>query len=467
MACWCSPLLFGVLEMGRLYFTVNALDEAARRGARLAAVCNISDPVVLRRAIFNAATDAGTSQLISSLATTNLALTYLDVDGAVVANPGDTSSATGFRAIRYVRLSVQNFVFQPVRSRLRRAHHLAHVPGNLATRKPWASFRFRGDHTMLNTRETPLSTATGRAGLRILISSRDATSLRDLQCVCQRMPGLEVSTRLVSNGHVDPLYGLDRMPDLLLLRVSHLWREELSALLQRPAHERPPMLVCGPLGEQEGMRLAMQAGARDVLPEPIADTELVAALNRLVADVRLGSGNEGKLVAVISAKGGSGGTLVACNLAQQLSARAGNTLLLDMDLQFGSVTHYLDVAQSHSHLEVLQQIDDMDSVALRGFFAATSARPCTYWVAGLANCACPRTPNRNSSTPCCNWPAPVMTGWWWTCRGRSITSPVRCWNRWTGCTWWCNRVSATCATPVPWCASFAKTWACAGISCRS
>jgi len=104
-------LLFGVVEMGRLYFTANALDEAARRGARLAAVCNISDPVVLRRAIFNAATDAGTSQLISSLATTNLALTYLDVNGAVVANPADTVSANGFRAIRYVQLSVQGYVF--------------------------------------------------------------------------------------------------------------------------------------------------------------------------------------------------------------------------------------------------------------------------------------------------------------------------------------------------------------------
>ncbi|MHC5198379.1 TadE family protein [Pseudomonas frederiksbergensis] len=104
-------LLFGVLEMGRLYFTVNALDEAARRGARLAAVCNISDPVVLRRAIFNAATDAGTSQLITSLATTNLTLSYLDVNGAVVANPGDLVSATGFRAIRYVQLSLQGFVF--------------------------------------------------------------------------------------------------------------------------------------------------------------------------------------------------------------------------------------------------------------------------------------------------------------------------------------------------------------------
>ncbi|WP_417697632.1 AAA family ATPase [Pseudomonas sp.] len=220
---------------------------------------------------------------------------------------------------------------------------------------------------MLNTRETPLSTVTGKAGLRLLISSRDASSLRDLQCVCQRMPCLEVSTRLVSNGHVDPLYGLERMPDLLLLRVSHLWREELAALLQRPAHERPPMLVCGLMGEQEGMRLAMQAGARDVLPEPFAETELVAALNRLVAEVRVGHGAEGKLVAVIGAKGGSGATLVACNLAQQLSAQAGTTLLLDMDLQFGSVTHYLDVAQSHSHLQVLQQVEDLDSIALRGF----------------------------------------------------------------------------------------------------
>ncbi|WPN59524.1 TadE/TadG family type IV pilus assembly protein [Pseudomonas sp. P9_31] len=104
-------LLFGVVEMGRLYFTVNALDEATRRGARLAAVCNISDPVVLRRAIFNASTDAGTSQLITSLATTHLTLTYLDVNGAVVANPGDLVSATGFRAIRYVQLSLQGFVF--------------------------------------------------------------------------------------------------------------------------------------------------------------------------------------------------------------------------------------------------------------------------------------------------------------------------------------------------------------------
>ena len=104
-------LLFGVLEMGRLYFTVNALNETVRRGARLAAVCDISDPIILRRAIFNAATDSGASSLIGNLATADLTLTYLDVNGATVGSPNDLTSPNGFRAIRYVQLGVANFTF--------------------------------------------------------------------------------------------------------------------------------------------------------------------------------------------------------------------------------------------------------------------------------------------------------------------------------------------------------------------
>lgn len=104
-------LLFGVIEMGRLYFTVNALNETVRRGARLAAVCDISDPRILRRAIFNAAEDSGGSSLIGNLETADLTLSYLDGNGAPVAAPSDTSGADGFRAIRYVQLRVENFTF--------------------------------------------------------------------------------------------------------------------------------------------------------------------------------------------------------------------------------------------------------------------------------------------------------------------------------------------------------------------
>jgi Flp pilus assembly protein TadG len=104
-------LLFAVIEMGRLYFTVNTLNETVRRGARLAAVCDISDPLVLRRAIFNAADDSGGSNLIMNLDTADLSLIYLDADGAQVLSPSDTSGNDGFRAIRYVQLRVDNFTF--------------------------------------------------------------------------------------------------------------------------------------------------------------------------------------------------------------------------------------------------------------------------------------------------------------------------------------------------------------------
>ena len=137
---------------------------------------------------------------------------------------------------------------------------------------------------MLNIREASNASIANKQGMRLLISSRDAEVLKHLKTLSQDLPNLQVSTRLVSNGHTDPLYGLEQMPDFLLLRVSHLWREELAALLLCPAKERPPLLVCGPLDEREGMRLAMQAGARDFLPEPVAAEELQAALGRMLME---------------------------------------------------------------------------------------------------------------------------------------------------------------------------------------
>lgn len=220
---------------------------------------------------------------------------------------------------------------------------------------------------MLKSREFPSVTdSVSRRGLRLLISSRDAQAIKDLQAICQHVPGLQVSTRLATNGHCDPLYGLEQMPDLLLLRVSGQWREELAALLQRPPAERPALLLCGALDQAEGLRMAMQAGARDFFPDPLNHLELSAALQRMVLERRASNGEAGKLLAVMNAKGGSGATVVACNLAQQLSQHS-SVLLVDLDLQFGSVAHYLDVQPVHSHVDVLHQAGELDSVALRGF----------------------------------------------------------------------------------------------------
>ncbi|MBT8766347.1 TadE/TadG family type IV pilus assembly protein [Metapseudomonas boanensis] len=102
-------LLFGVLEMGRLYFTVNALNEVVRRGARLAAVCTVTDEDIRQRAIFNAAGTGGVgeSQLVRGLETADVKLSYLDENGLPVSAP----STTDFSKIRYVRLVIDQFSF--------------------------------------------------------------------------------------------------------------------------------------------------------------------------------------------------------------------------------------------------------------------------------------------------------------------------------------------------------------------
>ncbi len=101
-------LLLAVLEFGRAMFTINTLNESVRRGARLAAVCNIQDPVVLRRAAF-ADADNTEGTLIRNLDSADLSLRYLDENGAAVADPGP---AGNFYQIRFVEVSIQSFQFQ-------------------------------------------------------------------------------------------------------------------------------------------------------------------------------------------------------------------------------------------------------------------------------------------------------------------------------------------------------------------
>jgi hypothetical protein len=95
-------ILFAVIEFGRVMFVANALDESTRRGARLAAVCPVGDPMPAQAAIL--AGSDGVSVIARDLTTANVAIAYLDVNGAPVANP-----AANLAAIRYVRTSIVSY----------------------------------------------------------------------------------------------------------------------------------------------------------------------------------------------------------------------------------------------------------------------------------------------------------------------------------------------------------------------
>ena len=99
-------VLFAVFEIGRLFFVANALEEATRRGARVAAVCQVNDPAIREIAIFNASGGDGTSPLVAGLTPGNINLEYLATDGSVV------DPVANFIDIESVRVSIQNYQHQ-------------------------------------------------------------------------------------------------------------------------------------------------------------------------------------------------------------------------------------------------------------------------------------------------------------------------------------------------------------------
>jgi len=95
-------MIFGVIEVGRAFFVASVLDEATRRGARMAAVCPINDPAIAQAAAFDNA-------LIPGLDTSDIVVEYLDESAGVVPNPADPA---GFITIRFVRVRVVGFQHQ-------------------------------------------------------------------------------------------------------------------------------------------------------------------------------------------------------------------------------------------------------------------------------------------------------------------------------------------------------------------
>jgi Flp pilus assembly protein TadG len=103
-------VLFGAIEIARMMYTVNMLQEATRRGARMAAVCTVDNPAIIRAALFNSSGSGTTSPFISGLTAANIQLDYLNMAGTPVV--GYTTDDVAYRNIDFVRVRIVNFRHQ-------------------------------------------------------------------------------------------------------------------------------------------------------------------------------------------------------------------------------------------------------------------------------------------------------------------------------------------------------------------
>lgn len=216
------------------------------------------------------------------------------------------------------------------------------------------------------------SLSRGAAKFTLMCTSRDDESLSIADNLNGLLPNLVITKKHMSNGHCDPLYGFDRgnLPDLVLfIQNGGGWEEELKEYAHRPVEERPPMIVIGKKDHHEAMRAAMKAGARDFLVEPVQLDDLISSIGQVINELEnAGREDDGNLIVIMNAKGGSGASLLASNIAHMLTVTMDkHTVLMDLDTQFGSPGQYLDLAPKQGLVEAMNMIDEMDEFALEGY----------------------------------------------------------------------------------------------------
>lgn len=205
--------------------------------------------------------------------------------------------------------------------------------------------------------------------LNVLLVSRRKDTLDHLEAMLRKHRGVRIERNLVVNGHVDPLHEVTTLPDALILHLGETSHAELESVAARAVDCRPPLIVLGSGSDTTVMRLAMQAGARDLLPLPVVEADLVAALQRIERDHRAGGARpDGSALAFMNAKGGCGATLLACNVAHALVTLSQRKVsLIDLDLQFGTAPLYFDLFPKRGMLQALENVAGLDEIAFSGY----------------------------------------------------------------------------------------------------
>ena len=129
------------------------------------------------------------------------------------------------------------------------------------------------------------------------------------------------------------------------------------------------------------LQRAMRAGMSDVVTLDSDPRDLEAAIERAAMNLatRLGSGGgagshddalQGRVTTVFSPKGGSGKSVIACNMAVALAARSVEpVVLVDADLQFGDVAVMLKLAPQHTIVDAVSAMHRLDAPLLRSLLS--------------------------------------------------------------------------------------------------
>lgn len=172
-------------------------------------------------------------------------------------------------------------------------------------------------------------------------------------------------------------------PDVVLMDINMPDMDGIAATEAiRATQPAVQVVILSVQSDQNYMRRAMLAGARDFLTKPPMGDELISAIRRAGAMAQSersksvavqpvqAMGNVstgiaygrplGKVVTVYSPKGGTGCTTIAVNLALTLNNQDTRVALVDGNLQFGDVAVFVNEQGKNTIVDLAQRADELD-----------------------------------------------------------------------------------------------------------
>ena len=188
----------------------------------------------------------------------------------------------------------------------------------------------------------------------------------------KRVEGVELVSHLPEDGWTLDRVCTEDMPDLLIYEIHGAKEDELEAIesIINEYQNKFSIFVTYSDGDISTIRRLMRAGIKDVFPQPIQTPDLIQSVSIAITEKRKklqsALGGKGGVTSFINAKGGTGSSTIAVNVAHVLAKKYGaEVCLIDLDLQFGSVALQLDMHPSSNVLEALLQPDRVDPVFIK------------------------------------------------------------------------------------------------------
>lgn len=223
------------------------------------------------------------------------------------------------------------------------------------------------------------------AKTRVLIVDDIAETRETIRKLLQFESDIDV-VGVAKSGREGIQFAQELDPDVVLMDINMPDLDGIATTEEiRKKSPHIQIVILSVQGDQNYMRRAMLAGARDFLTKPPMGDELISAIRRagemaqiereknakqqfsasqaaglLLSPNALTPVSNGKIITVYSPKGGTGCTTIAVNLAIALHNEDTRTVLVDANLQFGDVAVFVNEQGKNTILELAPRVDELD-----------------------------------------------------------------------------------------------------------